>query len=141
MEMLMSKHPVSTILGVLSLIAAPVVLPHALTSSSAATALTMADTDKDGTLDKGEVDAAAGAEFDKLDKDKDGTLDKTEVGKRLSKADFAAADADHDKTLTKDEYLAVVDADFKATDADSNGTIEAKELHSKPGMQLEKLIK
>jgi Ca2+-binding EF-hand superfamily protein len=141
MEMLMSKHPVSTILSVLSLFTMPVVLPHGLTSASAASALTMADTDKDGTLDQTEVDAAASTQFDKLDKDKDGTLDKAEVGKRLSKADFAAADPDNDKTLTKAEYTAVVDADFKAADADSNGKIEAKELKSKPGLSLEKLIK
>src|SRR5579863_9583248 len=96
---LMPKHSVSTILGLAAILAAPLALLPA-TRAFAANALTSADTDKDGTLDKAEVDAAASAQFDKLDKDKDGTLDKAEVGKRLSKADFAAADTDNDKTLT-----------------------------------------
>jgi Ca2+-binding EF-hand superfamily protein len=135
----MPKHPVSTILGLISILALPViVLPT--TSAFAAKALTAADTDKDGTLDKAEVDAAAGAEFDKLDKDKDGTLTKAEVGTRLSKADFAAADTDNDKTLTKDEYVAAADADFKAADADGDGTVDAKELKSKAGRTLTRLI-
>ncbi|MFZ3176980.1 MAG: calcium-binding protein [Methylovirgula sp.] len=136
----MSKHPVSTILAVLSLVAAPAaVLPMA--SAHAANALTAADIDKDGTLDKAEVEAAAGAQFDKLDKDKEGTLDKAEVGKRLSKADFAAADPDNDKTLTKAEYTAAADKAFAAADANNDGTVDAKELHGKAGLALSKLIK
>ncbi len=121
------------------ILAAPVVLLPA--THAFANALTSADTDKDGTLDKAEVDAAASTEFDTLDKDKDGTLTKAEVGKRLSKADFAAADTDNDKTLTKAEYTAVVDKDFAAADANSDGTVDAKELHSKAGLALSKLIK
>jgi hypothetical protein len=137
---MMRKHSVSTVLAVLSLVAAPaVVLP--ITSAYAANALTAADTDKDGTLDKAEVDAAAGTQFDKLDKDKDGTLDKAEVGKRLSKADFATVDPDNDKTLTKAEYTAAADKAFAAADADNDGTVDAKELHSKAGLALSKLIK
>lgn len=136
----MPKHPVSAILAVLALMPAPaLVLPIA--SAHAANALTAADTDKDGTLDKAEIDAAAGTEFDKLDKDKDGSLDKAEVGKRLSKADFAAADTDNDKTLTKAEYTAAADNAFTAADADKDGTVDAKELHSKAGRALSKLIK
>lgn len=135
----MPKYPVSTILSLAAILAAPVVILPA--THAFANALTSADTDKDGTLDKAEIDAAAGAQFDKLDKDKDGTLDKAEVGKRLSKADFAAADTDNDKTLTKAEYTAVAEADFKAADADSDGTVDAKELHSKAGLALSKLIK
>ena len=136
----MSKHPVSTIFAVLSLVATPAaVLPMA--SAHAANALTAADTDKDGTLDKAEVEAAAGAQFDKLDKDKEGTLDKAEVGKRLSKADFAAADPDNDKTLTKAEYTAAADKAFAAADANNDGTVDAKELHGNAGLALSKLIK
>jgi hypothetical protein len=136
----MPKRPVSAILAVLSLVAAPAVLLPVI-SAHAANALTAADTDKDGTLDKAEVEAAAGTQFDKLDKDKDGTLDKAEVGKRLSKADFAAADTDNDKTLTKAEYTAAADKAFAAADANNDGTVDAKELHSKAGLALSKLIK
>lgn len=136
----MRKRSASTILAVLSLVGAPAVA-FPIASAHAANALTAADTDKDGTLDKAEVDAAAGTQFDKLDKDKDGTLDKAEVGKRLSKADFAAADPDGDKTLTKAEYIAAADKAFAAADADNDGTVDAKELHSKAGLALSKLIK
>ncbi len=136
----MRKRSASRILAVLSLVAAPAV-SFPIASAYAANALTAADTDKDGTLDKAEVDAAAGTQFDKLDKDKDGTLDKAEVGKRLSKADFAAADPDGDKTLTKAEYIAAADKAFAAADADNDGTVDAKELHSKAGLALSKLIK
>ncbi|HLH11474.1 MAG TPA: hypothetical protein VKV77_06285 [Methylovirgula sp.] len=134
----MPKHPVSTFLGLVGILAIPVMVPT--TSAFAAKALTTADTDKDGTLEKAEVDAAAGDLFDKLDKEKDGKLSKAEVGTRLSKADFAAADADHDGTLTKDEYIAAVDSAFKAADADGDGKVEAKELKSKAGRSLTRLI-
>ncbi len=140
MEILMPKHPVSTILSLLALSAAPFVLSP-VPRAFAADALSVADTDKDGSIDKAELDAAAGAQFDKLDKDKDGTLTKAEVGKRLSKADFAAADTDNDKTLSKDEYTAAAEKDFAAADADNDGKVEAKELKSKAGLALSKLIK
>ncbi len=136
----MPKRPISSIFSLAAILAAPVGLLPA-THALAANALTSADTDKDGTLDKAEVEAAASALFGKLDKDKDGTLSKAEVGKRLSKADFAAADTDNDKTLTMAEYTAVVDKDFAAADANSDGTVDAKELHSKAGLALSKLIK
>ncbi len=99
-----------------------------------------ADTDKDGTLDKAEVDAAAGAAFEKLDKDKDGSLTLKEVGHHLSKADFAAAETDQDRTLTKAEFLGVADKAFTAADTDHDGTVDAKEFKTKAGQALGKLL-
>jgi Ca2+-binding EF-hand superfamily protein len=99
------------------------------------------DTDNDGTLDLAEVNKGAGAVFDKLEKDNDSTVDRKEVGARIGKKEFAAADPDDDKTLTKDEYLALVAKLFKAADTDDEGTLDAKELKSKAGRALLKLIR
>src|SRR5882724_677386 len=101
----------------------------------------MFDTDNDGTVDLAEAKKAASAVFDRLDRDKDGTLDRRELRGRLSPKEFAAADPDKDGTLTKDEYLAVVEQRFKAADPDNDGTLDAKELRSKAGRALARLLK
>jgi Ca2+-binding EF-hand superfamily protein len=59
---------------------------------------------------------------------------------RLSAKEFAAADPDNDGTLTKDEYLAVVEQRFKAADPDNDGTLDAKELSSRAGRALLRLL-
>jgi Ca2+-binding EF-hand superfamily protein len=76
-----------------------------------------------------------------FDTDNDGTLDKHELTRRLSAAELAAADRDHDGTLSKEEYLAVVEQRFKAADQDNDGTLDAKELNSKAGRALVRLLK
>lgn len=98
------------------------------------------DKDNDKTLDLAEVKAAAGAEFDKLNKDSDDTLDRTETKGIVGKKEFKSADPDNDGTLTKDEYLSIVENLFKKADVDNDGTLEAKEMRSKAGRALEKLI-
>jgi hypothetical protein len=52
-----------------------------------------------------------------------------------------AADPDHDKTLTKDEYLALVERRFNAANPDRDGTLDAKELKTKAGRALLKLLR
>ena len=101
----------------------------------------MFDTDNDGTIDLAEAKKAASALFDKLERDHDGTLDKRELGRRLTPKELAAADPDHDGTLTKDEYLAVVEQRFSAADPDHDGTLDAKELNTKAGQALLRLLK
>jgi len=101
----------------------------------------MFDTDNDGTVDLAEAKKAASALFDKLDPDHDGTLDKRELAGRLTPKELAAADPDHDGTLTKDEYLAVVEQRFSAADPDHDGTLDARELNSKAGQALLRLLK
>src|SRR5437879_12484323 len=103
--------------------------------------LAMIDTDNDGTVDLAEAKKAASVLFDKLDRDHDGTLDKRELARRLTQKELAAADPDHDGTLTKDEYLAVVEQRFSAATPDHDGTLESKELNSKAGQALLRILK
>lgn len=98
------------------------------------------DKDNDGTLDLDEVKAAASAEFDTLNKDPDDTLDRRETKGLIGKKEFKAADPDKDGTLDKAEYLSIVEKLFKAADPDKDGTLDAKELDSRAGRALEKLI-
>ena len=79
--------------------------------------------------------------FDKLDRDHDGTLTRRELRGRLSAKEFTAADIDKDGTISKDEYLAVVEQRFKAADADGDGTLTPRELRTKAGRQLMRLLR
>ena len=99
------------------------------------------DTDNDGTVDLTEATKAAEAVFDRLQKDQDETLDRRELGSRLSAKEFAAADPDKDSTLSKEEYVALVTKLFKQADVDGDGKLEAKELRSKAGRALLRLIR
>jgi hypothetical protein len=99
------------------------------------------DTDNDRTVDLQEAKKAASAVFDRLDRDHDGSLDLRELGGRLTAKELNAADPDHDKTLTKDEYLAVVEKRFNAADPDRDGTLDSKELRTKAGRALLRLLK
>ena len=87
------------------------------------------------------VDASAASKLKTYDSDKDGTLTIAELQGRLSKTEFAAGDPDHDKTLTKAEFVAIVLAAFKAADTDGDGTLDAKELKSKAGLVVVRLLK
>lgn len=113
----------------------------ALAKSGRMNLIRMLDTDNDGTVDLAEAKKAASALFDRLERDKDGTLDKRELTRRLSARELAAADPDHDGTLTRDEYLAMVEQRFAAADPDHDGTLDAKELHSRAGQALLRLLK
>jgi hypothetical protein len=59
----------------------------------------------------------------------------------LSKRDFAAGDPDKDRTLTKDEYLSIVEKRFNEADKDKEGTLDCKELQSRSGRTLLRLLK
>jgi len=109
-------------------------------ASSRGNPIKMFDTDNDGTLDLAEVKKAASALFARLDPDHDGTLDARELRGRLSVREVAA-DPDHDGTLTLDEYLAVVEQRFNAADPDKDGTLDAKELKSRAGQGLLRLLR
>jgi Ca2+-binding EF-hand superfamily protein len=104
-------------------------------------AMRVLDTDNDRTVDLVEAKKAGATLFDKLDRDRDGTLDRRELGGRLSAAEFASADPDNDGTLSKDEFLKVVENRFQAADPDNDGTLDEKELRSRAGQALLRLMR
>jgi Ca2+-binding EF-hand superfamily protein len=110
-------------------------------SFAASSPLKGLDRDHDSTLDLAEVKDAASALFDKLDRDNVGELDRTDTAGRLGKMEFKEADPDQDATLTRDEYLALAEKRFNAADANKDGTLDAKEIHSKAGRALLRLIR
>ena len=106
-------------------------------------ALSVIDPDNDGSLDLAEAKKAAGEVFDRLNKDKgkDTTLDRRELRGRLSKKELEKADPDKDRTIDRAEYLAVVEVRFKAANGDKDTTIECKELGTRAGQALLRLLK
>jgi Ca2+-binding EF-hand superfamily protein len=139
MTSLMNRRELA-LASLLAVALAPAVVATSASPALAESALSMLDTDKDGTVDLAEAKAGASALFDKLDKDSDGTLDHKELGSRISARDWAVADPDNDKTISKDEYLAFVEAAFKRADPDNDGTLDAKELKSRAGRALLRLL-
>ncbi|MBV9139034.1 MAG: EF-hand domain-containing protein [Hyphomicrobiales bacterium] len=121
----------------LSFLSAPLCDP----AMAASRAMHILDTDKDGTIDTNEANAAASALFDQLDRDRDGTLTMRELHGRLNSHEFKMADTDHDGTLSKDEYLALVADLFKRADHDGEGTLDEHELRSPAGRKLQKLLR
>ena len=103
--------------------------------------MTMVDTDRDGTIDLKEAQAAGDATFDKLETDKDGSLTTKELGGRVSKKDLKAADGDGDGTLDKKEFAALIEERFKAADPDGDGKLDAKEIKTPAGRSLMQLLK
>jgi len=99
------------------------------------------DTDNDRSVDLEEAKRAASALFDRLDRDHDGTLDRRELRGRLSARELDDADPDHDGTLTKSEYLAVVEKRFNTADPDRDETLDSKELKTKAGRALLRLLR
>lgn len=63
--------------------------------------------------------------------------------KKAATALFAKLDPDPDRdgTLTLDEYLAVVEQRFNAANPDKDGTLDAKELNSRAGRALLRLLR
>lgn len=131
-----------TLVSAAAVLALPLVgLSAASAAPAASKVIAMVDTDSDGTVDLKEVQAVAGATFDKLEKDADGTLDKKELKGRISKAAMKSADPDSDGTLDKKEYLGLTESLFLAADPDKDGTLDAKEMKSKAGKALTALLK
>lgn len=114
-----------------------------MAKDKACKALRAIDPDNDGSMTLEEAKTRAGVVFDQLNKDKakDSTLDAKELRWRMSAKDLKAANPDKDGTLDKAEYSAVVEAWFKAANKDSDATIECKELKSKAGRALLRLLK
>lgn len=124
-------------------LSAAIQAPAVAAKAKSCAALKSIDPDNDGSIDMAEAKAAAGKLFDRLNKDaaKDKTLDVKELKGRLSKKDIAAGDPDKDGTIDKAEFLKVVEARFAAANPDKDGTVDCKELGTKAGKALLKLLK
>ena len=125
----------AVILGVLCAVS------QTFAASRGAGPLQVLDSDHDGTVDLNETKTAASAVFDRLDRDHNGTLNGRELKGRLSAKELAAEDGDHGGTLTKDEYLATVEKRFKAANPDGDDKLDAKELNSRSGRALQRLVR
>ncbi|MGA8650869.1 MAG: hypothetical protein WB677_09630 [Xanthobacteraceae bacterium] len=114
--------------------------------TSGTDAIRMFDKDNDGTIDLGEVKAAAAALFDQLDRDHDGTLTQEEIGDRATVERRLLPSPNPFKLfavegkVTKDDYLALTERRFKLADPDNDGKLDATELESEAGQALLKLL-
>jgi Ca2+-binding EF-hand superfamily protein len=128
------------ILGCLAVGATAGGLVPALAAPKRSRAMQLLDPDNDGTVDLDEAKKAASALFDRLDRNHNGVLNKRELGGRVTPQEFAAADPDKSGALSKAEYLTVVEKRFKAANPDNDGTVDEKELNSRAGRALLRLL-
>jgi len=101
------------------------------------------DKNKDGAVDKAEMEAASKRAFDKADTNKDGVIDEAEAkairdrlaerrGDRPAKANrkdrLARADVDKDGKITRDEFAASAAPWLMRADSDKDGRVTKAEL-------------
>jgi len=116
-------------------------LPKRRPEEARADPLRAFDIDKDGTLDLAEVKSAAAARYDELDPKLDDNMDQHQAASALRGAAFRQADTNHDSKLSKAEYLAYAERRFHATDHEGDGKLDHKELSSKAGQALMRLLR
>src|SRR5262245_37076800 len=112
----------------------------AIAAPKAGGAMRTLDPNGDGAIDLAEARKVAGALFDRLDHNRDGLLNKRELGGRVTPQEFSVADRNRDGKLSKDEYLSVVESRFKAADAHNTGKVSERELFSRAGRPLARLL-
>jgi Ca2+-binding EF-hand superfamily protein len=121
--------------GFFALAAVAFCAPVYAQAAGSSASVSIADTDKDGTIDMAEAKTAAMKHFKAADTDHNGTLDTKEAG-----MDVSDVDSDKDGTLDEAEYEKAVDAAFKAADANNDGTIDGKELETPAGQKLSAMM-
>lgn len=112
----------------------------ALAAPKRSRAMQALDPNNTGTLDLDEARKAGAALFDRIDRNRNGVLNKRELGGRVTPQEFAVADANKDGALSKAEYLSVVDNRFRAANPDNDKAIDEKELSSRAGRALLRLL-
>ena len=115
-------------------------MPAMAAASKHSSTMQALDPSGDGVIDLAEARSVAGALFDRIDHNKDGLLNKRELGGRVTPQEFAIADRNRDGHLSKDEYLSVVEKRFKAADPNNNGKVSERELFSRTGRPLARLL-
>lgn len=99
------------------------------------------DRNKDGVLDRSEIEAQRARQFQRLDANKDGAIDQSEIEAVVKKREakggnggdkilkqFKAADRDGDGRVTKAEFIEKLPPWFKRADANGDGKVTRKEL-------------
>lgn len=86
------------------------------------------DRNRDGAVDRREMERRALEVFHFADNEKDGYLGRDEFDALVLEDDFAAVDSDGDGRVTTREFVAARVRDFDAADADRDGTLRADEL-------------
>jgi Ca2+-binding EF-hand superfamily protein len=103
-------------------------------------AMQLLDPGNKGAISLEDAKKTAAALFDRLDRNRNGALNKRELGGRVTPQEFAATDADKNGMLSKAEYLGIVEKRFKAANPDNDGTLDEKELASRNGRALLRLL-
>jgi Ca2+-binding EF-hand superfamily protein len=112
----------------------------ALSAPKRSRAMQLLDPDNRGAISLDDARKTAAALFDRLDRNRNGVLNKRELGGRVTPQEFAATDVDRTGTLSKAEYLAIVERRFKAAHPANDGTLDEKELTSRNGRALLRLL-
>jgi len=102
----------------------------------------MFDTDNDGTIDLAEAKkAASGIVSTSWNVIMMARSTNESWARRLTPKELAAADPDHDGTLTKGRIPCGGRATLQCRRSDHDGTLDAKELNTKAGQALLRLLK
>jgi hypothetical protein len=112
---------------------------HAAARAKNCAAMMKLDPESTGTIDLAKAKQLASETFSRMDRGKKGTLTKSEVGGRLSAKEFSRASGG--KGLNESKYLALVEQRFARANRDADRTIDCKELNSRSGKALQRLLK
>lgn len=94
------------------------------------------DTNKDGMIDKAEVDAKKASKFGEIDTNGDGVITGADImahreaerKKRMAERITARLDTNGDGTISEAEFLAAPDRMFDRADRNNDGVVDAEEL-------------
>ncbi len=86
------------------------------------------DRNRDGSVDRREMERRALEVFSFADGDRDAHLSREEYDSLVLDEPFAAADANHDGRVSTREFVALRTRDFDAADRNHDGVLSADEV-------------